>query len=301
VARKKHHTEHPDERWLVSYADMLTLLFALFIVMYAMALVDTTKFNTLKVSLKQAFSSPIFNGGDSVLEAGAIRSSQTAATNDTGQDTPVETLPANAKASSPTTEDAQAAATDAARQAATVRQLESKQDEQLDGAAQKVRSAIARAGLTATAKVTVDERGLVIRLVTDDVLFRSGSYALEDPAKPLLATVAHTIDGLPNVVHVEGNTDSVPYQGLLGNYGLSADRAAAVMLYLGRHGLDLRSHRAQIVGNADSRPLQHTSGASQANRRVEVVVVRRQFKAGSAAEASAQVGAIGADPVGLHR
>src|SRR5690242_20158020 len=134
MAKKKHHAEHPDERWLVSYADMLTLLFALFIVMYAMALVDQTKFETLKVSLHNAFASPVFGGGESILEAGAMKSSQTSQTNEEGRDSVVDQLPNNgapqAKGQSTSTA-AQAKAADA------VQKLEAQQDQQLADAARK--------------------------------------------------------------------------------------------------------------------------------------------------------------------
>ncbi len=66
-----HESEHPDERWLVSYADMVTLLMALFIVMFAMANVNTSKFTELKKSLANAFSGPVKTGGGSILDGGA--------------------------------------------------------------------------------------------------------------------------------------------------------------------------------------------------------------------------------------
>ena len=91
MARKKHHVEHPDERWLLTYADMITLLMALFMVMYAMSLVDKTKFQELRIVFKETFSSAVFSGGKSVLEAGAASSHETAAQSElTGPDTPFQ-------------------------------------------------------------------------------------------------------------------------------------------------------------------------------------------------------------------
>lgn len=63
--KKEHHEEHVDETWLIPYADMLTLLLALFIVMFAMSKVDAAKFAKVSESLNSAFM-----GGTSIMEAG---------------------------------------------------------------------------------------------------------------------------------------------------------------------------------------------------------------------------------------
>src|SRR4051812_47208043 len=129
MARKKHHVEHPDERWLLTYADMITLLMALFMVLFAMSLVDQTKFNELKVTLKDSFSSPILNGGSSILDSGAAKSSQTAAKSElTGKDTPLPTP--SAPSSSSTEADRKAKEAHQAR----VRAAEATQDRQLQQA-----------------------------------------------------------------------------------------------------------------------------------------------------------------------
>src|SRR5213079_2052035 len=64
------HEEHADERWLLTYADMITLLMALFIVMWAISSVNTSKFAALRMSLKQAFDGKLTQGGDGVLKGG---------------------------------------------------------------------------------------------------------------------------------------------------------------------------------------------------------------------------------------
>src|SRR6476659_1315963 len=87
--RKKPHVEHPDERWLLTYADMITLLMALFMVMFAMSEVSKTKFQILKVTLHQTFSSAVFDGGSSILDRGAMKSRQTLPNSElSGQDSP---------------------------------------------------------------------------------------------------------------------------------------------------------------------------------------------------------------------
>src|SRR5258708_1105308 len=92
MARKKAHgAEHPDERWLLTYADMITLLMALFMVLYAMSMVNKTKFEALRLTLKQSFSAAILTGGTSVLDHGAVSSSQTQQQSDIqGKDAPLQ-------------------------------------------------------------------------------------------------------------------------------------------------------------------------------------------------------------------
>src|SRR5215210_4726450 len=70
MARKRAH-EHADERWLLTYADMITLLMALFMVMFSIASVDEDKYNELTRSLKDAFSGQVLSGGAAFLEQGA--------------------------------------------------------------------------------------------------------------------------------------------------------------------------------------------------------------------------------------
>jgi len=207
MARKKqHHAEHPDERWLLTYADMITLLMALFMVLYAMSMVNKTKFEALRTTLKQSFSGAILTGGTSILDHGAVSSSQTQAQSDlTGKDTPVP----DAFAPAPV---AQQTAQSVAKQSATAaRQAQLKQEQQLDAAKAKVDRAIRAAHLEGKAKTILDpRRGLVIRLITDDVLFGLGKYVLRPEGYPLLTSIAHAIQPLPNAVRVEGYTDTLP-------------------------------------------------------------------------------------------
>jgi len=65
--KKEHHEEHADERWLITYADVLTLMFVLFMVLFSISVVNTSKFEELKQTLKEAFSGGVTDGGESVL------------------------------------------------------------------------------------------------------------------------------------------------------------------------------------------------------------------------------------------
>jgi chemotaxis protein MotB len=292
MARKKqHHAEHPDERWLLTYADMITLLMALFMVLYAMSMVNKTKFEALRTTLKQSFSGAILTGGTSILDHGAVSSSQTQAQSDlTGKDTPVP----DAFAPAPV---AQQTAQSAAKQSATAaRQAQLKQEQQLDAAKAKVDRAIRAAHLEGKAKTILDpRRGLVIRLITDDVLFGLGKYVLRPEGYPLLTSIAHAIQPLPNAVRVEGYTDTLPCSCFFGNEGLSFARADTVLHFLGSHGFTIGDrHDAVPVAYGDRYPLSPNSSTAgnPRNRRVEIVILRNQFGDGTAA-----AGPLG-DPIG---
>src|SRR3712207_2055975 len=90
-----HEEEHVDERWLLTYADMITLLMALFIVMWSMATVNTSKFEALSQSLKDAFSGKILPGGEAVLNTGSSSANDKPAAED-----PIEALKATNKSES---------------------------------------------------------------------------------------------------------------------------------------------------------------------------------------------------------
>jgi chemotaxis protein MotB len=286
MARKKHHVEHPDERWLLTYADMITLLMALFMVLFAMATVDQTKFQKLKVTLKDTFDSPVFDGGSSILDHGALQSSQSTPQSDLeNQDTPLQGLSPGAQQKQQTSQGAASAS------AAAVN------DAQLRRAQQRLLEAIRRQGLQRSAEVKIERRGLVIRLVTDKVLFDLGSWELRAAIEPLIDTVAQTVQPLPNVVHVEGYTDRLAYGGApFGNDGLSFFRASAVLRALEREGFAVERHDAVAVGYGPRHPLvaNDASGAAPRNRRVEIVLLRL-----GAAGGPDTAKPIGDDPVGV--
>ena len=79
----------------------------------------------------------------------------------------------------------------------------------------------------------------MIRLITDDVLFGLGKYVLRPEGYPLLTSIAHAIQPLPNAVRVEGYTDTLPCSCFFGNEGLSFARADTVLHFLGSHGFTI--------------------------------------------------------------
>jgi chemotaxis protein MotB len=142
-------------------------------------------------------------------------------------------------------------------------------------------------------KTFIDERGLVIRVLTDDLLFDSGRAVLKGAASGVLGEVADLVvseSRVPNPVRVEGNTDDRPISTAQfhSNWELSTARAAAVIQFL--LGKGLNAERASIAGYADQRPIASnaTPSGRSLNRRVEIVVLRRSL---AAAEGAALAGA----------
>lgn len=259
-----HGSEHPDERWLVSYADMVTLLMALFIVMFAMANVNTSKFKELKKSLANAFSGPVKTGGGSILDGGA-------------SDTAVQGAIMNQVGG-------QSAAT-----AKTPAQAEA---DQLAKLKERVDEYAREKGLSDKLSARVERRGLVITILTDKLLFDSGSAQLKPEGMPLIGAVAGLLrKESSHQVVVEGHTDSVPIGGSQypTNWELSTARASTVVRVLAQDGLS--SQRLTAAGRAYLDPVATNdtlSGRSQ-NRRVQIVLPR-QAAAPTSDDAEPQIG-----------
>ena len=261
-----HDSNHPDERWLVSYADMVTLLMALFIVMFAMANVNTSKFKELKKSLANAFSGPDKTGGGSILDGGASdKAVQGAIVDQVGGQ--------SVSASS---------GTSAAQQEA----------DQLQRLKERVDAYAREKGLSDKLSARVERRGLVITILTDQLLFDSGSAQLKPEGMPLMGAVAGLLrkENTHQVV-VEGHTDTVPISGSQypTNWELSTARASTVVRVLATDGVD--SQRLTAAGRAYLDPVASnttTAGRSQ-NRRVQIVLPR-QAAAPTSSDAEPQIG-----------
>jgi chemotaxis protein MotB len=132
------------------------------------------------------------------------------------------------------------------------------------------------AGLARKVGFRLERRGLIVSIVSDDVLFDVGSADLRGEGRRVLNGLAGILRGMTNEVAVEGHTDNVPISG--GQYGdnwvLSTARATSVLSYLlDNHGI--RPSRLSAAGYADQRPVQSNADAKgrSANRRVEIVIV----------------------------
>lgn len=266
-----HEEEHENhERWLVSYADMMTLLMVLFIVMFAISAVDQKKFAALKTGLAAGFGAPvaILSGGDALLDPGGAVAPDSV--NLTGSvaghvnETPIDP--------------AQAIDPEAVAQLAksTSRAAVADEAKHLQKVRKDLKQALVAAGLKDGATFRFDERGLVVTIATDDVLFASGSATLRQQGRAILAALAPTLRSVPNRITVDGHTNRLAIHTARypSNWELSADRSSHVLRYLvDRHKLEPQMISAAAY--ADTRPLLPRSDPDslRKNRRVEIVIV----------------------------
>jgi chemotaxis protein MotB len=281
--RGGHGGEHEsEERWLLTYADMITLLMALFMVLFSISSVNISKYQTLQKSLKAAFSGEILPGGKAIAQQGSTaNASQTPASVELQAIEPVKTEGASSLQNS-TAHGTSSSAAAAAQQAAAQRQAAEFQriKEQLE--------AYARAhGFAKSVKASIEARGLVIRVLTDDLLFASGQATLEARADGLLSEIASLLNvDQTHPISVEGNTDNVPIHSALfpSNWELSTARASTVVRFLIAHGVG--ANRLTASGNAEQRPYDSnaTAAGRARNRRVEIVMRRLGEAEGESSE-----------------
>jgi len=251
-----------EERWLLTYADMITLLMTLFMVLFAISSVNTTKLELLSKSLSEAISGKVAPGGPSIQETGAQDASK--------QPTPEPPIPAIqpvVKVASTTTGGAAMPKLTAAdREQEDFNKLKSQIDEYAK-----------EHGLQDALETTVARRGLVIRLLTDRVVFASGQAHLEPSSAGLLTAISRLlVTEVRHPIVVQGHTDNRPIASAQfpTNWELSTARATQVVRFFIRHGV--LATRLQAAGVAAQRPLASNSterGRSR-NRRVEIVLVR---------------------------
>jgi chemotaxis protein MotB len=272
--RARDHAHENEERWLLTYSDMITLLMALFMVLFSISSVNISKYKTLQQALRAAFSGNILPGGRAIEQPGATaNSSRAPSAADIQSIVPLTTVTSANLERVPSRGQA-AAGTSTAGNVLAAAQQEQGQFQQLE---QKLNAYANSHGLGKYVHTTTDNRGLVIKLLTDRLLFRSGSATLNPAGDEILAEIAGVINvDRVHPVAVDGNTDNVPIQGSIypSNWELSTARASTVVRSLISNGVD--AQRLSATGFADVRPVatnSTTTGQAQ-NRRVEVVLQR---------------------------
>ena len=257
----EEEAEESDERWLLTYADMITLLMALFMVLFSISSVNVSKFVTLQRSLQDAFSGRILPGGRALQESGGSTTSPKVAA------TPPTSSPAV------TADGAGKAKADAAAKAAAAKA------EEKDFKALKARidAYVDKHGLSSKVTTIVTKDGLVIRLLTDKLLFSSGSATEAPGGRGLLTKVGGLLRAEnQHVIRVRGFTDPVPIHtaAFPSNWELSAGRAASVVRAFAEAGV--APERLEAAGRAALDPLSSNATAlgRARNRRVEVLLPR---------------------------
>ena len=266
---KKHEEEEHEnhERWLVSYADMVTLLMCLFIVLFAMSQVDQAKFAALSAGLSASFGAPI-NAMPGTTPEGSVLDALPSAVDIAAGIAPGD----KAEQSEVDAAAAQAAAERAQRVAAEA----SAAYDELAAARDEIDAALKAAGFDGAARYEIDERGLVVHIVADAVLFDAEEAVLRPEGRQILDAVAPSLIELPNVLRIEGHANHLPVTAggpWPSNWELSGYRASTVLRHLGGDGVP--EPRMSATGYSSTRPLvpETDRNALTVNRRVDIVVL----------------------------
>jgi len=246
MARRKSISHEPEntDRWMVSYADFVTLLFAFFVVMYAISSVNEGKYRVLADTMTEAFKvapkspDPIQIGKESkVVSSSASRNEIVK---------PIKVLPKSE------------------------RTYEREMKQIAETVSKSVKPLIDQ-GL-----ISITQHKLWVEIeMNSKILFTSASSEVEDEAFPALKALAEVLKKFPNSVDVEGHTDNVPINNELfpSNWELSASRAASVVNLFTRYGVN--PSRLSSIGYAEFRPIMNNTTAEGRlrNRRVKVVIL----------------------------
>jgi chemotaxis protein MotB len=233
---------HQDERWLITYADMITLLLAVFIVLYALSDTNVRKFTAFAESVSAAFNTDILRGS---------------------------------KAITVTTGQAAAPGTDSFDAGSGVIASDQRAVEA------NIKDFAVQQGIAEQISVERVPEGIAIR-IGDMLLFASGRARLDSRSAALLHQVVAAVGALPNQLRVEGHTDDTPPAGPFysDNWSLSTDRALAVLNAMAADGI--APARLSAAGYAEFEPLvPNVDDASRArNRRVDILILYPGGKSG---------------------
>lgn len=253
MARKKKQEEHVNlERWLVSYADFITLLFAFFVVMYAMSSTNEGKYKVLSQSLIAAFDTP--PKSIDPINIG----------------TPTSSSPAIV---------------------IRTEALGEPGSQDFDDIHGQLKSALSELSSLGEVGIENDGVRIEV-VINTSLLFHSGSAKLVQKALPPLKKLADILAKYPNPLEVEGFTDNIPINTVTfpSNWELSASRAASVVSYFSTNGVS--PERMAAVGYGEHRPIasNDTAEGRKKNRRVVIVILNPEAYAGREQKVEAESG-----------
>jgi chemotaxis protein MotB len=262
MARRHKHEEHANhEAWAIPYGDLITLLLAFFVVMYAMSSVNEGKYRVLSDSLVAAFQ-----GAPKTLEPIQVGEKQAGPGTD-----PIISMVQKPMIDSQAHTAIQPIAM---AQRTSTPDIDSAQSDELASVAAEVEQAMS--DLIDRELIVVRRHGTWVEVeIQTDILFPSGVATLSTPAEQVLTQLAETLKPFPNSIRVEGHTDNRPINkpAFPSNWELSSARAASVVHLFTRAGMD--PARLAVVGLGENRPVQSnaTPEGRNANRRVVLVIL----------------------------
>ncbi|NGZ78201.1 flagellar motor protein MotB [Saccharibacillus alkalitolerans] len=255
-ARPEHHEEHADESWLLPYSDLMTLLLALFIVLYAMSSANVSKFE----AMAEAFDS-VFHGGKSIMD-------HTSSTQDNNTQDGTKSVEEMAK---------QAAVNKKDTADETLAKLKQKEQADLTKLKKQLDSYIAKNGLSSQLDTNLNQSQLQIT-ISDKALFASGEATVKPSSRTLASAIANILKNFPGYnIQVIGHTDNVPIfnSDFKSNWDLSSSRANNFMQVLLKNpNLDPVRFTSIAAGEYHPVASNATAAGRAQNRRVEVSIIR---------------------------
>ena len=241
--------KHPNQdRWLVTYADLITLLLIFFVVMYSMSKIDANKFRSLAEQLSIALGGAnvaqidldTYPGGPSLIDSG-----------------------------SPDSEIMEQSDAEARAEELTIEGIKAKLDK--FAAENKIQTKLI---------TSIEERGLVIS-IQDTLLFERGSAELTPEAREILKKISSVLAASENLIRVEGHTCNLPIHTpqFPSNWELSVIRATNVVQIMIKEG-GIEPGRLSAIGYGEYRPIadNQTEEGRIHNRRVDLVVLRSKYR-----------------------
>lgn len=251
MARRKRHQAHENhERWLVSYADFITLLFAFFVVMFASSQADKSKAQRFSAGLNEALE-----GSGTAGIVAKVAAVLGGTIDNVGQGNALMKGPGGA-------------------QRAT---KDSPSDEVLEliPSLEKLREELRREIAEGKLELSLDPRGLVVSL-RQAAFFPSGEDVIDPATYPILETIAELLNSRTNRIRMEGHTDAVPIRTARfpSNWELSSARAIAMLRLLSER-FQVDPMRLSVAGFADTTPVasNETDDGRAHNRRVDIVIL----------------------------
>ena len=280
--RKKQKGGHSGhERWLVSYADFITLLFAFFVVMFASSQTDRAKARQVSDSVKKAFDKNEMQALVENILGGAV--------DQKGKGDAMLRGPGGAQRAAPS--DPKEVA-NGKTEGKELKKAETAQVVGLLPSLEVLTRELAPEIRAGKIEISMEPRGLVISF-HQAALFPSGEAVIEQESVRSVGKVAAAILRIPNPVRLEGHTDSVPIHNarFRSNWDLSAARSIALLELLVNH-FDIPDGRLSIAGYADNDPAADnaTEQGRARNRRVDIVILNASGLQGEPERAPARAG-----------
>ncbi|WP_062066977.1 flagellar motor protein MotD [Cellvibrio sp. OA-2007] len=269
MARRRRQEVHVNqERWLISYADFITLLFAFFVVMYSISQVNDSKYRVLSDTFIEAFNQPTNAQTSTEPQDNASPSNNIITPIDVGQ-TALEPVVGE-----------QVSALDAQTDVAPQGADESlKTSDELTQISDLVAEKFTQLINDQLIQISSNELWLQIEL-KDSILFTSGSADTSNQAQTIFDEIAGILKNYSNPVQVEGFTDNIPINSIKypTNWELSTARASAIVKYLASKGV--APERLSAVGYGEYQPVaaNDTEQGRAQNRRVTIMVAKRKME-----------------------